>query len=1827
MKVFKILQRALASVAVLAILASCNSGQTSVKEIVPSTEFAEYVKAYTGNFAKAGAPVRIEFVAAPKDLSTEGVFTISPAVKGEVVWSGETSLTFMPEEGAMQSGTTYTVSCDLAKLFSVSQENLKNFRFTFTTAPKTSFLEVGYVQMSGPSPKVASISGQMTFSEPVTTAQAEKMLKVSSPVGQPKVMIEGAGEKATTYGFEVDNISITDEMYDIQVAVEGFGETVKETCLIPSGKRFTVAAQRLVEGKDEYIEVMFSQPLATLSDYSGLFTVVGAGRQICEIKDNIARIYFERLGEEIISLHISRNLKSHAYERLGVDFCRTFESQMLKPAVTLLLNGTIIPDVNSFVLPFRAVNLSAVDVRVVRIFKSNILAFLQENDLSEDSALRRSGRLVYKGTMRLDTDGRDLSKWQDFAIDLGGLLKQESGAIYRVHMSFRQEYSLYGKDKNDRSAGAMQPLMSNTISEEDNAVWDQPYPYYYGDNEFDWGLYNWKDRENPLTPTYYMQSERFPHCNLLSSNLGVIVKSADNGRLWVNINDIMTTEPLEGVNVTAYSYQLQVIGQGTTDAEGSVKMDITGKPFLVVAAKGDIKSYLKVADGYANPLSRFDVGGKKVEKGIKGFVYGERGVWRPGDEIHLTAIIDDPENTIPDSHPATLELYTPEGQFYTTQICSEGKDGFYRFDLQTKEEDPTGRWNAYVKVGGATFHKAIPVETIKPNRLKIKLEVATPIFERGRNADMSLSASWLTGPAAAGLNATAEMTLKAQGGTFKGFDGYIFRDPAAQFSSESYELFNTTLDQEGHAEISAKIPAAPNAPGMLMADIVTRVHEPGGDISTIYQQVPYSPYDAYVGIKTPQTEESYLETDVEHTFRIATVDKNGKRVSGHRIEYQIYKIDWNWWWEYGEYGFDSYVNSSNAKVMTKGSFISGNTDNLVSFKLDYPNWGKFYLHVKDVNSGHVCGKDFMVDWPSWRGRADRGNPDAVTTLTFSTDSKEYKVGQKCTVYIPAASEGRALISIENGSSVISRTWVKTSAEGETPYTFTVSEDMAPNFYIHITLIQPHKNTLNDIPIRMYGIQPVMVNNPSSVLHPTVTMPDVIRPQEEFKVSVGEKDGREMTYTLAIVDEGLLDITGFKTPSPWKHMYAREALGVKTWDIFDNIAGAYSGKFSPALSIGGDEYLSLRGNKQDNRFNPVVKFLGPFTTKGKQTHKITLPMYVGSVRVMVVAGKNGAYGNAEKTVPVRSTLMVLPTLPPVLGTDEKVSVPVNVFAMEDNIKNVEVSISLEGPVKAVSSSQKTLQFQKTGDQIAGFEIRTTGEGVAKVRVKATSAGYSAEDVITVNVRNPHPARYQSEMELLQKGDEVEMEWEKDCQWVKAEASGFPSIDYNGLFAFTQGYSHYCTEQISSRGISLLYSIDRFDENNRKLCGEMVEELLQQLYSRQAADGGFKYWPSMANTDPWCSIMAGHLMTAAIQKGYKVNMVVYNNWKNFMKKSVRSYRDSRSNDQEEMIQCYGLYTLALAGAPENGAMNRLKDSDMSLPQARWMLASAYALSGKKNVAETILFDTAATPAKQSSNNRTFGSHTRDLALALEAYALTGDVTTALELAQEVAEDINLSGYTTQTAAFASVALDALSKSITTEAINIDVYQGSGASKVTSVQPTVALGLDKSFGSARIRNNGEGAVCVKMTSYGRGEQEAESSKLALKVIYKDNNGNTIDPRSLKQGTEFTAEMTVTSLSTTSDYTNLALTARIASGWEIFNDRIYSQEENASGNYTYNDVRDDRSIWYFDLAGGASKSFTMKLCAAYEGEFALPSVSCEAMYDNSVYAYTASEKVTVRK
>ena len=1852
-------------------LYSCTRTQ---KDIIPSADYAPYVNAYTGGVISQNSTIRIELTHDQPmvDMNNElksNPFSFSPSLKGKAYWVSNNTIEFVPEEGALKPGTLYEGTFRLGDFIEVDKK-LKEFNFSFRVQERNFTLQLESLPITATRPNEINIKGEIRFSDVVKKEEVEKMLTASD--GKKSYPVEvTATDNHTRYLFSIRQIPREADDYPLTITANGNAAGIdrkqSEEVLIPAKDCFRFMSAERIDQPENGIEIVFSAPLSTTQDLKGLIEIPEISSSIFQISENRVFIYFEANTQNKLTLNIHEGVKDCQGKALGTSHTISFSEVSLKPQVEMSTTAAILPDSKSLIIPFRAVNLYAVDLSVIRIFENNVLMFMQTNSLASANELRRSGRLVYKKTLWLAKDAsKDIHHWGDYSIDLAGLIHQEPGAIYRVILSFRQEYSAYpcgGGENQDMkfadssTSDGLTKVSGSVLSEEDEAIWNTPEAYYYyNGGTMDWSVYRWTERDNPCHPSYYMDSDRAAACNVFASNLGMIVKRNSLNKLWIAVSNILDTKPIGKAQVTAYNFQLQPIGKGETNGEGFVEITPNGVPFIIVAESDKQKAYVRVVDGEEQSVSRFDVGGKDIQKGLKGFIYGERGVWRPGDTLHISFILEDREKRIPDKHPVALEIYNPRGQFYTKMISTQGMNGFYTFDVPTQATDPTGLWNAYIKVGGTTFHKGLRIETIKPNRLKINLALPKVLQATDKNFYAPLTSTWLTGATASKLKAKVEMSLSKVNTQFKNYGQYIFNNPATDFTTIKTDIFDGTLDAEGKANVMLKVPTATEAPGMLNATFTTRVFEPGGDASIYTQTIPFSPFTSYVGINLNQPKGKYIETDKDHVFDIVTVNTQGQLVNSSNLEYKIYRIGWSWWWENSGESFGTYINNSSITPVASGNLQTRGGKASFKFRIDYPSWGRYLVYVKDKESGHATGGTVYVDWPEWRGRSSKTDPSGIKMLAFSLNKDSYEIGETATAIIPAAAGGRALVSIENGSTVLRQEWIEVSNGGDTKYTFKITPEMTPNVYLHISLLQPHAQTVNDLPIRMYGVVPVFVTNSQTVLQPQIQMPEVLRPETNFNVTVSEKTGKPMTYTLAIVDDGLLDLTNFKTPDPWNDFYSREALGIRTWDMYDNVLGASAGSYSSLFSTGGDATLKPADAKA-NRFKPVVKFIGPFYLgKGKsQTHTLKLPMYVGSVRAMVVAGQEGAYGNAEKTAFVRTPLMMLSTLPRVLSIQEEITVPVNIFAMENQVKNVTVSLQASGGgVQIVGANQQSLKFSQPSDQLVFFTLKTGSKtGKATIHLTANGGGQQTKETIEIEVRNPNPIVTLRNSQWAEAGQSKELSYNLSSSsannQIKLEVSRIPSVDISRRFDFLYNYQHHCTEQLTSKALPLLFvgqfkTIDKIEAEKIKT---NLQEAIRQIYGRQLPNGGFVYWPGNAVADEWISSYAGMFLTLAQEKGYAVHSNVLNKWKRFQRAAAQNWRMPQDASgwqqwQSELQQAFRLYTLALAGAPEYGAMNRMKEQAGLSIQAKWRLAATYALTGKMKPAEELVYNAETTVSPYSSMNQIYGSSDRDEAMILETLILMNRERDALQQAKVVSKNLSQEEwFSTQSTAFALMAMGRLAEKLSGTLDFVWTWNDKQQPAVKSAKAVFEkeIATTPKSGMIAVKNQGKGALSVDLitrTQLLNDTLPAISDNLRMDIRYANLNGTPISVNDIIQGTDFMAITSISNISGTSDYTNLALTHIIPSGWEIYNERMVAPETESGAadgsgksvsKYNYLDIRDDRVLTYFNLRRGETKVFTVRLQATYAGNFILPAVQCEAMYDVNVQARSKAGRTTVSR
>jgi len=1815
-------------------------------------EYAKYIEAYTSGTISKKSFIRVHLANAATGMHDFGkaderkLFDFSPSISGKTYWIDPQTIEFRPDEN-LKPGKEYEATFKLSEV-APTEKGLEDFDFEFKViTPGVMLRQNGLVSQNNTSLDYMKLTGELSTADVEETAKIEKTIELDFT---QKLNIKWQHNPANnTSKFTIDSIKKTATDQTLKINWDGDAidaeQKGSEEIRIPALNKFEILDMKAIQGEEDYALVQFSEPVSVSQDLAGLLALGNLSDLRFTIDASQVKVYAAEELKGDYTLTVNSGIENINGKRLssGKTAQLVFEDKL--PSVTIAGVGTILPNSEKLVLPFEAVNLKAVDVTVIKIYENNIPQFFQSNGYKDGNELRRVAKPVLQKTVRLDEDkSLNLHKKNRFTLDLDKLIKTEPGAMYRVTIAFRQEYNAYnckaGDEETDDAEYDDYDGYGEKIDEDDD-FW-QRYNNYYPRN------YRWNDRDNPCTPSFYT-NERWASRNLLASNIGLVAKRGNDNSMLIIATDLLTAKPLSGVNLELMDYQKQIIFTSKTDGDGFAKFDLKRQPFLLIAKNGAERGYLKLDDGNSLPLSRFDVGGDVVQSGLKGFIYGERGVWRPGDSLFVSFVLEDKLKKLPANYPVTMELYNPKGQLYKRLINGKPLNGFYAFKTATESTAPTGNWLAKVKAGGAMFSKTLKIETVMPNRLKIDFNVGNRSYLTTGTSAATLSANWLFGAPAQNLKAKVDVNLNTTETKFKGFDGFSFDNPTVVFESQVKTIFEGTLNATGSAQINTNLNENNTAPGVLRANFTTKVFEPGGNFSIDNFSIPYHVYKSYLGVRPPAGDRlsGMLVTGKDHKIEIVNVNTDGKLIGGSKaVEIELYKTQWRWWWEQdNQYTYANFTQNQYNKLVEKHQVTLSNGKGSWNLRVDEPEWGRYLILVRDLNGGHVTGKSVYVDWPGWAQREQGSNPTEASMLSFTANKEKFTVGEDITLTIPTGKNGRALISIENGSRVLKTFWIDTKA-GQTQYKFKAEKEMAPNVFANITLLQPHAQTINDLPIRMYGAIPLSVEDPQTILKPTIKMLDKIKPETENTITVGEQNNKAMTYTIALVDEGLLDLTRFKTPDPHSAFYAREGLGVKTWDLFDYVLGAWGGNLERILSIGGDGNINRNLNPaKANRFKAVVQYLGPFSLgKGEhKTHKFKLPQYIGAVRAMVVAGQDAAYGFAEKSVQVKKPLMVLATLPRVIGPGERFTLPVTVFATENNLKNVAVQLQASNLIVQGTNKQQ-LYYKQKGEQVAYFEVQAPNTvGIAKVKVIAQSGAEKTVYDVEMDIRNPNPYVTNVVSATIQ----PHTKWAVKYQGIgmagtnsgSLEVSSIPPINLTKRLNYLIQYPHGCIEQITSGVFPQLY-LDRLSplsEQQKAKTEANIRAGIKRLKGFQSTDGGLSYWPGQGSADEWGSNYAGHFLVEAQNAGYTLPVGLLDELLRYQKTKATNWVPNSNNFYGgDLSQAYRLYVLALAKKPEMAAMNRLKAFEYLSVASKWRLAAAYKLAGQSNVAQNMIagLPTAIEPYKQLGG--TYGSDVRDQAMILETLTLLGQKAKAAGLLQPLAAKLGEnSWYSTQTTAYSLLAIAKFCGSTQSASKLQYQYVLDGKSAViNSNQYLNSTAINFKGNSASVTNNGNNVLFARLVLEGQpvaGQNDFLPNRpevLDMDITYKRLNGKPLDPTTLKQGTDFYAEVTIKNPGKMGYYEQMALTQIFPSGWEIINTRLNdNQSILASSPYTYQDIRDDRVFTYFNIREGESLVYKVLLNASYLGKFYLSAVQCEAMYNKDISATQNGKWVQVVK
>lgn len=1846
-----------------------------------------HIQAAPGSWVGANDELTVYFthtvqdeVASPKTV--DGVIAVEPPLDIETAFVDDKTLRIKPLT-PLARDVDYRFILFPNNLLSVPK-NLAPYEFVVRAYRQDLGLQIDGLR-STDTDNQYTITGQVFLNDADSQAAVEQVVKAQQ--GERALPIRWQQQAPTHFQFTISDIQRLAGATTVNISWDGTPIAVnkvgQQAVDVPSLNTFDAVSATVSAGGDQFVTVNFSEPLDRRQPLASLVTLNGTAPRSVRVDGNAIQVFPVSPLTGTVELIVNPGVRSAQQALLDTTFTRELTFLQQNPGVRFKDNSYILPDNERIVVPIEAVNVDSLRISAYRMYEDNLGQFLQRQSLSVNYLDRSTSEPLWRKTYRLPEIPKD--NWQQFDLDLTDYLQQFKNDLLALEIEIDRSHSIV--DCGERPMVTDTPVVDNAWPTAVDASVPNWVNQYYRSS----GRYEWRDRNNPCKDQFYTNYQnktrdfRYVH----ASNIALVAKMAVDHSMAVVVTDINTATPQADVDIVAYNFQHQPVARARTDSNGMATFTPDAAPYYLLARTKTDVGFLRLLRNEALSTNVFDVGGTSAGSGLQGYFYGERGVWRPGDDIYLTFIARDASGQLPPDYPLTLDFFDPKGTKVNTLTNAEPINGFYTFKLNTDESAPTGNWRAVIRYGGEYFNKVIPVETIVPNRLKIAMNFPADELsgKAGSRFGVELFSQWLNGASATDLRADVEMNTRPMRTRIDGYDAYVFDDPARQLNAQKVKVFDGLLDGDGKAKLQLA-PEVHDAPGKVRLNFTTRVFEKSGNFSTQYMSVPYLPYDELVGMNIPKGNgwNNAISRDETHEIAFVTLDGKGKPVADVDLDLEVYRIDWRWWWDRSTDNLSSYINS-NYRNRLRDVNLKTDANGRAGWELqgqDY-DWGRYLVRVCDKHSNHCAGEVVYLGW----SYNQQSNPSGETQLIIATDKDRYTVGDTASLTIPqltavtdtndnASAKPKVLLTLESGTGIVSQRWIEHDIENGR-YDIPITATMAPNIYAHVTVIQPYLNKDNDSPVRLYGIVPLLVDNPNSRLQPVIETDDKVRPQTTMHIGVSEANGRAMTYTLAVVDEGLLGITNFRTPDPHAALYQRESLGVLTWDMYELLSNANAAQLQRLISIGGsDQADDDEGRQRQRRFPPVAKFMGPFTLAANETaqHEVELPEYMGAVRVMVVAGddsvsarqsqssgpqnETAAYGRAEQSVTVTQPLTLLATLPRVLGPNEDVSLPIDVFVSDDSINDVDISVQANENIE-VTGDELSLHFDKAGDQIATVALKSADAiGTASITVTAQAGSESYSQTINVPVRAANVPQLVSQTAVVEPGATATLSLTPNGMLNTNEAyveiSRVPQINLQERLDYLIGYPHGCLEQTTSKLFPQLFLPDltSLSDQQKQEVEFNINAGIRRLGQFQNSDGDFNYWPNGGYSNLWANNYAGHFLIEAKRKGYFVPAPLYEGWLNAQKRRAQS----NTSSGYESADAYTLYTLALANSADFNAMNRLKEklalqlqrSSTNNPYqnylARWLLAAAYARAGAVDAARELMAAQDNVPQGYEWAGYSYGSYLRDTALLTLVYGELNQNAEAWEKALDVARQLSENRwYSTQSLAWSLVALSRYfvdNNADQPQALSWRINRGSSNnqeewSNLSLVSPIMKQDLDNPTSApidVDVKNESDKPFYVLLANSGipsNAEEVASSFGVDMHIEYLDLNGQAIDVSNLSQGQDFVAKVTVSSLNRSYRLENLALDMIMPSGWQISNERL--QGEAMPDGIEYQDLRDDRLHSYFTLGNyyyyhrnnPSQVVVTATINASFAGRFYLPGWQVQSMYDNKIHANSVGRWITV--
>ncbi|AML50982.1 alpha-2-macroglobulin family protein [Falsihalocynthiibacter arcticus] len=1451
------------------------------------------------------------------------------------------------------------------------------------------------------------------------------------------------------------------------------------------------------------------------------------------------------------------------------------------PSVSFPSRAYVLPKTPNAALPIESVNASEIDLTLRRVSDRNLLRAIQDNYF-----------------------GRPMSTWteQTFASEI-------AEDIWTGTATLTQDLN---QDVTTRL-----PL--------DEALTGQPAGIYAlkasipGTDPYD----------NPPATQWFVLSD-----------LGVATASGIDG-LHVFVRSLASADVKSGVTVTLLSEANSVLAEGLTDAKGYVHFDAgltlgtAGRaPALVTVTDGETDiAFLSLKDAEFD-LSDRGVEGRPPAPPIDVFMTTDRGAYRAGETVNVTALLRDQASQALQNVPVTAILRRPDGVEYTRQVSTSSEMGGHVLSLPIAATAPRGKWTLALYADpevAALATQTFLVEDFLPERIDFTWDFADTPLRPGQDMSVAFDVKYLFGAPAEGMGVSGSVSLRASEG-LSAYPGYQFGRYDESFYAERTYFDGGDTDAQGMANAVLTLPESDGANRPLSADFTFSVTEGSGRPVERRETRDLDLAGSVIGIK-PQFDDVVAEGTAAE-FLILPLDKTQTPVAMDLV-YAVNRVEttYQWYQQYGNWDYEPITRRTrvdSGKVTFTGDPITVSTP---------VEWGHYELVVE--RAGGEALSSSLDFYAGWYVAADvTTTPDV---LDVSLDKASYVPGETATLRFVPRYAGKALITVMSNHLIDMK--MIDVVEGENTISLPVTEAWGGGAYVTATVIRPMDTATKHNPARALGLSYAPVDPGARVLTVTFLTPEEVAPRGPLDVSL-KVDGiepHEDTYvTIAAVDVGILNLTGFEAPDVSGHYFGQRRLGVGLRDIYGRLLDGMNGAMGEVRS-GGDAAQSGSFDAPPPTEELVAYFSGPLKVAADGTVQTTfdLPSFNGTVRLMAVVWSDTAVGEAQADILVRDPVVVTASVPRFMAPNDTSRLLLEIVHAKGPAGHMDIAVSSAGLDLDITALATGFELAENGTARLTVPIRATHTGLQEIAITLiTPDGKILEKTLTLPVQNNDPAVMRTSRFDL--ANDKSLLFNKDVFAGLLPGTGEATLaigtlaqfDAPGLLSALDRYPYGCTEQVTSRAMPLLYLssvAEAMDLDTPEGLNLRIDQAIIEVLANQSSSGAFGLWRPESGS-LWLDAYVTDFLSRARVTGHDVPDLALRSALDNLRNQVNYNADFDSGGEG---LAYALLVLAREGAAAMGDLRYyadVKGDAFATPLAQAQIGAALASYGDQTRADR-MFKKAAVSLSRMESDRDrqywradFGTNLRDTAAVITLAVESGSTALDIDALTQLVTQNGEATRSTQENMWTLMAANALLEDPSVAGFTVDGVPATGPLvRVLDAQTNAGQSLD-------IRNQSGKTQQVTVTTYGVPEvpEPARGNGMSITRSYFTMDGEAVTLDSVSAGTRLVTVLEIT------PFRNLEARLMVAdplpAGFEIDNPSLLQAGDIKSLEWLDLDIyvenaeyRQDRFLAAVNHRSDKAFNLAYIVRAVSPGDYHHPAASVEDMYRPQFRAHTDSGRVSV--